>query len=404
MTYYYEALDRSGNTVTGTIEADERNLVVSRLQGMNCYPINISVKKEVLFFQTVINSFNKSKLTQKDLMELTNQLGVLLESGFALDRSLSVLSELNENEELRHIIDSIHTNVRSGKSLSDAISLFPKVFPPLYINMIKAGEAGGFVDETVLRLGEYLESSEALKDDVRTALVYPALLSLVSGIIIIVLLVFVVPRFSVMFVDSGSTLPISTQILMGLSRIITGFWWLILIGITSMTVFFTSFISSETGKSYWDSLRYKIPIYNRLFKELSVARFCRTLGTLLKSGVPLLNALQIVIGILPSKIMTDMLFSVKESVKKGGTISGILKTNNIFPPFAVHMIAVGEESANLQDMLIKIADKFDTDVRGTIKRLLSLLEPLLILVMGLVVGFIVMSMLLAIFSLNDLSF
>ncbi|MBF0542725.1 MAG: type II secretion system F family protein [Nitrospirae bacterium] len=404
MTYYYEAIDRLGNIITGTLEAEEYSLAVSRLQDMNCYPVKISSKKEGLYFNSLLKSVYKSKVSQKDLLGLTHQLGVLLSAGFALDRSLNVISELSDKKQLRHVIESIHTNVRSGKSLSSAISMFPKIFSPLYINMVKAGEAGGFVEETILRLSEYLESSQALKNDIRSALVYPSLLSLVSGTIILILLVLVVPKFSVMFADVGSSLPFTTQILLLLSKVIIGYWWLILIALGGIIYVFINFINTDSGRLFIDGLRYKIPIYNKLYKELTAAQFCRTLGTLLKSGVPLLNAIQIVIGTINSNAMINMLLNVKESLRKGGTVSGVLKTNNLFPPFAVHMITVGEETANMQDMLIKTADRFDIETRVTIKKLLSLLEPMLILVMGLVVGFIVMSMMLAIFSLNDLKF
>lgn len=403
-TYSYEAITKDGNNVTGTIEAVSETLVIDRLHDMDYYPLKISTKEEGDNLLTWFQSLLKDRVREKEIMTLSYQLSVLLEAGFALDRSLSILSELTEGKRLKEIIMDLHASIRSGKSLSDALLRHSDVFPPIYINMVKAGEAGGILENTLLRMASYLEDSQKLKEDVRSALIYPCLLSTVGGIAIIVLFVFVLPRFASIFSDMGQALPLSTLILLSVSSVVRNYWWVIAAFISTGLLWLRYYLKSDTGREHWDNMRFKLPLFGKLYKEFSVARFVRTLGTLLQSGVPILNALHIVEETLESKKMAEMISSVREGVKKGKGIARMLKENTIFPAFAVHMITVGEESGRLDEMLIKIADRLESEVRSTIKRLLSLLEPGLILFMGLVVGFIVISVLLAIFSLNDLPF
>ncbi|MDH4028629.1 MAG: type II secretion system F family protein, partial [Nitrospirota bacterium] len=334
----------------------------------------------------------------------TYQLGVLLDAGFALEKSLSILSDLTEKKKLKDMLKDILAQIRGGKSFSDALSRFPDSFPLFYVNMIKAGEAGGFLEDTISRLAVYLENSQGLKEEVRSALIYPLFLVVVGGAAVVVLLTFVVPKFTQIFSDMGEALPLPTVILLAISNGLIRYWWLIIL--LSAAVFFSvkRYIKSEKGRKAWDSLKFSVPVFGNLYKEVAVSRFSRTLGTLLKSGVPILNAFQIVKGTLGSDRISDIISSVREGARKGKGISESLKKSDIFPPIAVHMVTVGEETGRLDEMLIKIADRFDIEVRTSVKRMLSLLEPALILLMGLVVGFIVIAMLLAIFSINELPF
>ena len=282
--------------------------------------------------------------------------------------------------------------------------MFPETFPAFYINMVKAGEAGGFLEDALKRLSGYLEYSQKLKEDVRSALIYPSLLSLVGGAAVIVLLVFVVPRFTGIFSDMGKALPLSTLILLTVSSALKNYWWLIIALISAGVLSIRHYtIKSTAGKNYWERLKFRLPVLGRLYTELSVARFARTLGTLLQSGVPILNALPDNVR-LSGRTNGGCHKLHKRRREKGKRIAGLLKENDLFPAFAVHMAAVGEETGRLDEMLLKIADRYDSEARNTIKKLLSLLEPVMILFMGLVVGFIVIAMLLAIFSLNDLPF
>lgn len=399
--YTYEATTKEGNIVTGTIEAENENRAVGRLQDMGYFPlqVNKNKKRKVLF-----PSFTQSRVKERDIMTFTYQLGVLLDAGFPLDRSLFILADLAEKESLRGLIKELLSLVRSGKSFSEALSRSPAAFPIFYVNMIKAGEAGGFLEDTISRMAVYLENAHALKEDIRSALIYPAILSVVGGGIVVMLLTFVVPKFSGIFTDMGDTLPLPTVILLAVSKGLTKFWWLILLLILGSAVSLRRYLKSDDGSRFWDRLKFKLPLFGKLFREAAVARFTRTLGTLLGSGVPILNALEIVKGTIGSEQIAEIIASVKEGVRRGRGISEPLKKNNIFPPLAVHMITVGEETGKLDEMLLKIAGRFDLEVKTTIKRMLSLLEPALILFMGVLVGFIVISMLLAIFSINELPF
>ncbi|KPK02119.1 MAG: hypothetical protein AMK71_03420 [Nitrospira bacterium SG8_35_4] len=403
-TFRYEATTRDGNIISGTIEGVNERLAVERIQEMGYFPLKVqkSVEGESLIQR--LQLMVEGGVREKDIMTFTYQLGVLLEAGFPLDRSLSILSGLSEKKKLRELIADLISHVRSGKSFSEALSRFPSVFPPFYVNMVKAGEAGGFLEETISRLVVYLENSESIKSDVRSALIYPSLLSFVGGTAIVILLTFVIPQFTKIFSDMGQALPLPTVILLAISEGMIEYWWLILIVVSGTVFGIRKYISSENGRRRWDELKFRLPVFGKLFKETAVARFSRTLGTLLNSGVPILNALQIVQGTLGSDRIAQAIAAVKESARRGKGISEPLSNTEIFPPIAVHMITVGEETGKLDAMFMKIADRFDIEVRNTIKRMLALLEPALILFMGIVVGFIVISMLMAIFSINELPF
>jgi general secretion pathway protein F len=403
-TFRYEATTRDGTIISGTLEVANERLAIDRIQEMGYFPLKLQKKVEG---ESLIQRFLlmlEGGVREKDIMTFTYQLGVLLEAGFPLDRSLSILSGLSEKKKLKDLVTDLISHVRSGKSFSEALSRFPSVFPPFYVNMVKAGEAGGFLEETISRLVVYLENSESIKSDVRSALIYPSLLSFVGGTAIVILLTFVIPQFTKIFSDMGQALPLPTVILLAISNGMIEYWWLILLVVSGVIVGIRQYVRSENGRRWWDDLKFRVPVFGKLFKETAVSRFSRTLGTLLKSGVPILNALQIVQGTLGSDKISQAIASVKESARRGKGISEPLADTDIFPPIAVHMITVGEETGKLDEMFMKIAERFDIEVRNTIKRMLALLEPALILFMGIVVGFIVISMLMAIFSINELPF
>lgn len=401
-TYHYEATTRDGNVVSGTIEGADDRSAIDRIQDMGYFPIKVSKAVDRENFLDRILSSTQGRITEKDVMNFTYQVGVLLDAGFALERSLLILSDLVEKKKLKELLKELLSQIRSGKAFSDALSKFPRVFPPFYVNMIKAGEAGGFLEDSITRMAAYLESSHELKSDVRSALIYPAFLCFVGGAMVIMLLAFVVPQFTKIFADMEQTLPLPTVMLLAVSDLVTDYWWLMLLSAGAVVVLVRRYLSTESGRKAWDRLKFKLPVFGTLFKETAVSRFSRTLGTLLASGVPMLNAFQIVKGTIGNERLSEIITSVRESARKGKGISEELRKSDIFPPIAVHMITVGEESGRLDEMLMKIADRFDIEIKTTVKRMLALLEPALILLMGLVVGFIVVSMLMAIFSVNEL--
>jgi len=403
-TYYYEATTREGNIVTGTLEVSSERMAVDRIQDMGFFPLKVgkAVKREN--FISRVSSSVRNRITTKDTMLFTYQIGVLLDAGFTLDKSLSIQSELTGKEAMKELIRDLLSQVKGGRSFSDSLLKYPSVFPLFYVNMIKAGEAGGFLESTISRMAAYLENTEGLREEVRSALIYPLILSVAGGAAVVVLLTFVVPQFTKIFTDMGRDLPLPTVVLLAVSGALVRFWWAILLFAGASGLFIRRYLGSEDGRRAWDRMKFRLPVFGKLFRETAVSRFARTLGTLLASGVPILNALQIVKGTLGSDRISEIISGVRESVRKGRGLSEPLKNSDIIPPLAVHMVTVGEETGRLDEMLIKIADRFDLEVRTTIKRLLSLLEPALILIMGLIVGFIVIAMLTAIFSINELPF
>jgi len=403
-TFYYEATTREGTIVNGTLEVESERSAIDRIQDMGYFPLKVSkaVQRENPINRLWLSVRNR--ITTGDVMGFTYQVGVLLDAGFTLDKSLSILSELTEKEKMKELVRDVLSQVRGGRSFSDSLLKYPSVFPMFYVNMIKAGEAGGFLENTISRMAEYLENSERLREDVRSALIYPAILSIVGGSAVVVLLTFVVPQFAKIFTDMGRNLPLPTVILLSVSGILVRFWWVILLFVGTAVFMIRRYLRGEDGRRTWDKMKFNLPVFGKLFKETAVSRFARTLGTLLASGVPILNALQIVKGTLGSEKIAEIISRVRESVRKGRGLSEPLRESDIIPPLAVHMVTVGEETGRLDEMLIKIADRFDMEVRTTVKRLLSLLEPALILIMGIMVGFIVIAMLTAIFSINELPF
>ncbi|TNF56824.1 type II secretion system F family protein [bacterium] len=284
-TYTYEAATKEGGVVTGTIEAVNQNSAVDRIQEQGYFPLKISKTKAKKSSLSDVFSFLQNRVGENDLTTFTYQLGVLLDAGFPLERALFVISELTDKAVMKELIQDILSLVRSGKSFSESLSKFPSVFPLFYANMIKAGEAGGFLEDTISQMAVYLENSQALKSDVRSALIYPTILLFFGTLAVIVLLTFVVPKFSVIFSDLGENLPLPTIILLTISNTIRTYWWLLLLFSVGGFFVMRNYLRSESGKRSWDRFRFRLPLFGKLFKETIVARFARTMGTLLGSGV-----------------------------------------------------------------------------------------------------------------------
>jgi general secretion pathway protein F len=303
---------------------------------------------------------------------------------------------------MKNIIQSILKSIREGSSFSDALQRHPKVFPRLYINMIRAGEAGGVLDVVLDKLNEFLESSKELKEHVLSVMIYPIILIVTGGISIIILLTYVLPKFSVIFAELGSSLPLPTQVLLRFSNALKSYWWIVLSVIIAGWIIFKNYIKSDTGRYNWDA--FKLKLMGEVIRKLETARFCRTLGTLLRSGVPLLQALNNARDVINNQVIASAIDAVSSGAKEGKGIAIPLSSANVFPPLALSMIKVGEETGQLDNMLMKVASTYEKSLNVAIKRFVSLLEPIMILSMGLVIGFIVISMLMAIFSITELPF
>jgi general secretion pathway protein F len=393
--FSYRAVNE-GNVLEGAIEAPDERAAIEKLKDAGMIPIQVAAPKENADWTISL----KSK--QGDLVTFTTELSALLNAGLPLDRSLNILAGISEKKEMKRIISDILKSIREGGSFSGALQLHPKIFPPFYINMIRAGEAGGVLEVILDKLNEYLESTRELKENIVSAMIYPIILIVTGGLSIILLLTFVLPRFSQIFSELGESLPLSTQILITTSAILKSYWWVGLLTVTACWLTFRNYIKSEKGRYRWDDL--KLRWLGDLISKLETARFCRTLGTLLQSGVPLIQSLNNAKDVIGNSVIASTIDDVSKGAKEGQGISAPLAAANVFPPLAVSMIRVGEETGQLDVMLIKVAATFERILKQTVKKFVSLMEPVLILIMGLVIGSIVVSMLMAIFSITDIPF
>jgi len=351
-------------------------------------------------FSAIINL--KKKVSTKSLVLFTRQLATLIAAGLPLVKSLRTLQDQLESGTLKGIIKSIADEVEGGSNFSEALTRFPKVFPDFYINMIKAGELGGMLEDILKRLSEFLDKTQKLKDRVKSALMYPMFVMIVAVLILIMLMVFVIPTFTSMFSEVGGSLPMPTKILIVISEITRRFWFLIPLLPVALIMAYKAIIKSPDRRFVIDKIKLRVPIVGNLIQQIAVARFSRTLGTLLSSGVPILAALQTVRDTIGNEFIARAVIQVRDSIKEGESVAGPMEASKAFPPLVTKMVSIGEETGDLAKMLIQIADNFEDEVDVAVSGLTSLLEPLLIVFMGLIVGFIVVSMFMPLFSLAKL--
>jgi len=402
-TFRYKATDGAGKILEGRLEATDERTVLEELRAGGRYVIRVE-PADAEAGDAGISAFLRlmRRPTRQDVLIFTKQFHTLLEGGLPVDGSLGMLSELAENHAMRAVIRAVLSDVQGGRSLADSVAKHPKVFSRYYVNMVKAGETGGVLEAVLARIGDYLDSVKAIRDEIVSAMLYPFLILLVGAGAVVMLLNFVIPQFAGVFSEAGELLPLSTQFLLALSDVTARYFWFILGAVVFALLAFRGYIQSDAGRVMWDQAKLRIPIFGKLAREFEVARFSRTLATLLESGVPILLALGIVGEMVNNVSLAQAIPRLREGVKKGEGIAGPMKASGIFPPMAVYMAKVGEEAGRLEEMLLRVADFYDQHVRTSTKRLLSLLEPIMILALGMVVGFIVLSMLLAIFSMSDL--
>ncbi len=403
--YRYEAVDAAGETLRDELEAPTPDAAVEQLRDRGLLPLSVSEAKGGLFRGGLGQPlFSKRRaLSRKAIGLFTQQLASLLGAGMPLDRALTILIGVAEDEQSKTLLERVQEKVRGGSALADALEA-QGAFSRFYLNMIRAGEAGGALETVLKRLNEFLERSQALRETVTSALIYPTILLTVAALSVIILLTFVVPQFERLFADAGKALPLATQIVIAIGNGFQHYWWagLLVIGLIVMTV--RRQLSQPENRARWDHWLLRLPLIGDLIAKVETARLSRTLGTLLGNGVSLLNALTIVRETLSNQVLAVALGEVAEHAKTGrGLAEPLLETGN-FPKLAVQMIRVGEETGQLQEMLIQVADTYDGEVQTAVKRLLTLLEPVLILGLGVVIAAIIMSILVAILSLNELAF
>ena len=402
--FSYKAINTQGQIEEGVINTVDQKALLAELQEKGFIPINIEEGSNKTFLGFKLAGA-QVRLSQKEIGLLTGELATLLESGLPLDRSLQVLIELTEdNEKLSKLISQVLEKVKGGVSLADALENQSGVFSRFYLNMIRAGEMGGNLGDVLSRLAEYLERSQELKDTVATALIYPAVLLVMSLASLFVMLTFVVPQFTEMFESSGQSLPIPTQIVVALADGLQAYWWLILLCVISLSSYMKSQLADPVRRKVWDARFLAMPLFGSIILNMETANLSRTLGTLLGNGVSILKALGIVRETTGNTVIADLLEQAEQRLKQGDRMSDALIEGETFPKLAVQMIKMGEETGRLEEMLVRVATIYDKQLRTAIERMLALLEPALIITLGLMIAGIIVSILLAILSVNDLAF
>ena len=402
--YRYKAVTPAGETQESEMDGLNQSAIVERLQGMGLIPIRVEEAASLSGAAAAGQGlFAKNRVKPDDVAVFTQELATLIKAGLPLDRCLEILIGLSASEAVRQLMIQVREDVRGGAALSAALEARPGVFSRFYLNMIRAGEAGGALDVVLQRLNEFMERSKELKETVKSALMYPAILIGVAVLSVVILLMWVVPQFSQMFEESGKALPLPTQIVIGAGDAFRNYWWAMALFGIAVYAWFTRQMREPTSRYKWDRRLLAMPLVGDLVGKLEVARFSRTLGTLIGNGVSLLTALSIVKDTLSNTVMAEGLNIVATQLKEGKGLGKPLMETGLFPKLAVHLVMVGEETGKLQEMLIRVADIYDREVHSTVKRMLALMEPILILGLGLVIGGIIMSILVAILSVNDLA-
>jgi type IV pilus assembly protein PilC len=393
--YTYTARTPSGDIQNGEVDVQTREEVVSYLRRNRLTPVKVEEKKAAAGGGFKLGT----GIQTRDIVIFTRQFATMINSGLPLVQSLDILAKQSENKSLRKVIEEILYDVESGQTLADAMGAHPKVFTDLYKNMVAAGEAGGILDTILLRLAVFLEKADALKRKIKGAMIYPGVIFTVAGGAVTVLLLFVIPTFQTMFESAGVPLPGPTLIVIGMSKILQSYWYAIFGGIIAFIFLITRWYKTPTGQLFLDRLILNMPILGPMQRKAAIARFTRTLGTLVSSGVSILDGLEITARTAGNRVIHDAIMESRASIAGGETISEPLRKSGVFPPMVVQMINVGEQTGGLDEMLTKIADFYDEEVDAAVEALLAAMEPLMIVFLGVVVGGMIIAMYLPIFDM-----
>ena len=398
-TYSWKAMDLAGAKATGEVDAENKQSVADQLKQRGLIVLDISTKGES---KEINLNLGPKRVKPADLTVMTRQLSTMVSSGMTILRALYVLEAQTDNDLLVETLTGVRKDVEAGLALSDALDRHPKVFSPLYVAMVRAGETGGVLEMALLRVADQLEKEDSLRRQVKSAMMYPIVVISFAFVILIALVTFLVPVFIGVFKQFGGELPLITQFTVKLSNIITGYWWLCIAVTAGVVWAFRKWKSTHKGRGQWDAFRLRIPFkIGDIVQKVSLARWSRTLSALVSAGVPLMAALDITAQTAGNRVVEDVMASVIDSVKQGGTIADPLRKAPVFPGMVVAMVAVGEETGALDAMLSKIADFYEDQVDASVKSLTSILEPLMLVVVGGMVGFIVISMYLPLFKVYD---
>jgi type IV pilus assembly protein PilC len=401
-SFQYKVRDEQGRLLQGKLDGDSEALVVTKLRSMGYVPIAVEQQKSSKVKGDVKIPGFSDRVKLKDVAVLSRQFATMINAGLTLIRALHILEEQTENKVLARICGEVRQDVEKGASLSQALSRHPKAFNRLFVAMVRAGETGGVLDRVLLQLAEIIEKQVELKRKIKSAMTYPvAVLGLVL-LIVTAMLLFVVPTFETLYADLGGTLPLPTQLLLKVSGLVTKYAPIIIVLEVIGAFLFKRWVTSEKGRAVWDAFKLKVPVFGKLVHKTALTRFSRTFAVLLRSGVPILEALEITSETVNNTVMASAVKDVQESVKRGEAIAVPMAAHGIFPPMVVQMLAVGEETGQVDVMLEKVADFYDQEIEATVDALTSLLEPLLIVVMGGAVGGMVVALYMPMFNIINL--
>lgn len=393
--YKYKAISQKGQVLEGYKEGQSVAEIVSFLKNNNYYPVTIEEDVDT----AARRNFFSKKVTKKDISVFCRQFYTMLNAGISIINCLDILERQVENKTLKKAILDLHEDVQKGMTLSEGMKKQKNVFPTLLINMVEAGEVSGNLDVLMERMANHYEKEYKIENKVRNALIYPAVLSTVSIVVVVFLIVVVMPTFISMYETSGSILPTPTRVLLALSNFINEYWYLIILGLILLILGTMYFSKTKQGRFFFDILKISLPGIKKINKMIITSRFTRTLSTLLSSGIPLLEALEVVNRVVGNLAISDELETVKEATRKGIPMSRAIRDIRVFPPMVDSMIKIGEESGALDDILYKTADYYDEEIESSMQRMTTLLEPFLIVFMALIIGFIVLSMVLPMFDI-----
>src|SRR5436190_4497934 len=400
-TFFFRAVASDGKVRTGSLSGDDEKLIARDLRKQGLTPIYVGIAPKSAGFQLKLPTFRKGR--RRDVLFFTQELSTLLNSGVPLDRALAITGELTEHAAFRFIVLDVLRVLKSGRSLGDSLATHPAYFSDLYINMVRAGEASGSLAVIFERLSEFERTRDDLRNYIISSMIYPALLACVGLASIVLLLTFVVPRFATIFNDPTMKIPLPTKILLEASEIVKAWWWVVTGALAVVAIAMRAYIQTAAGRLWWDAARLKLPLLGDALLKAETARFARAMGTLVANTVPLVQSIAIAAGTLNNKMIAAAMAGVAQGVKRGEGIAVPLRKAAVFPPLAAHLLTVGEETGRLDSMFVRMADIYETDTRASIKRFTSIFEPVVILVMGVLVGALILSMLLAITSINDVA-
>jgi len=400
-SFRYKAVAPSGEVLQGQMDAESVEDVISRLQDQGNLPLE-AVAAEAGVGAGLSAMFRPSGVSQNEVGQFTEQLATLLGAGLPLDRALQVQVDLGEKERFRRLVTRIRDDVRGGTALSEALDRQHGVFSRLYINMVRAGELGGTLDQTLARLAEYMERSKELKSSIVSAMIYPCILLVLAGFALIFLLLFVIPRFTPIFEELGGELPMLTQIVLAMASTLRYGWWALVLAAIGVVYYFRTQFSAPNSRLVWDARLLKLKGFGDLLAKIDTARLARTTGTLLQNGVPLLASLSIARNVMTNTLLSKGVEEAGKQAKNGGSLAHALAEDKQFPRLALQMISVGEETGQLDGMLLKVADTYDKEVRTAIDRLMAAFVPVVTIIIAGFIAMIVLSMVMAIMSMNEL--